>query len=185
MSLVTIQDPLEEPVTLDRVKAHCRVDGADDDALLGDYIAAARREVEAFTRRRLVSQVVEYRTSTLDPGIRLPLAPVQSVDAIEYLAQDGSAQALALGRWRLIGGASAPYVLPAVLETWPHALGAPDSVTIRMTAGYGDVADVPSDLKVAVLQLVAHYYSDREGGGAGTGMPAAAEAILRRHILWL
>lgn len=185
MSLVTVQDPTEEPVSLERVKEHCGVDAPDHDALLRDYLAAARREVEAFTRRKLVTQVVEYRVSSLSAGVRLPLAPVQSVDAIDYLAQDGSTQSLAAGNWRLTGGASAPCVMPPVLSTWPVALHAPESVTIRLTAGYGGAADVPADLKVAVLLLAAHYYGNRGDDAQAPEMPPHAQSILQRHVFWV
>lgn len=185
MSLVTVQNPAEEPVSLERVKEHCSIDSPDHDALLQDFIGSARREAEAFTRRRLVTQQVEYRVSALGSGLRLPVAPVQSIDAIDYLAPDGSTQSIAAGGWRLIGGASRPYATPAILSDWPSVLSAPESVTITMTLGYGAAADVPRDLVVAVMLLAANYYAHREGDGSSVGMPPNAEAILKRYVFWV
>ena len=37
-----------------------------------------------------------------------------------------------------------------------------DELTIEYTAGYGDAADVPQDLKQAVLTLVAYWYEHRD-----------------------
>ena len=36
------------------------------------------------------------------------------------------------------------------------------ALTVDYTAGYGDAADVPADLKQAVLTLVAYWYEHRD-----------------------
>jgi uncharacterized phiE125 gp8 family phage protein len=37
-----------------------------------------------------------------------------------------------------------------------------DELTVDYTAGYGDAADVPGDLKQAMLTLVAYWYENRD-----------------------
>ena len=56
MTSTLIAGPGEEPVTLAEAKAWCRIDGADDDALLAALIAAARLQVESLTGRALMTQ---------------------------------------------------------------------------------------------------------------------------------
>ena len=51
--------PTEEPVTLDELKAHARIDIIDDpalDDLLTGFIVSARTTVEGFTNRKLLTQ---------------------------------------------------------------------------------------------------------------------------------
>ncbi len=49
MTHAIITPPAAEPLTLAQVKAHLRLDGNADDALLTSLIAAARRYLEATT----------------------------------------------------------------------------------------------------------------------------------------
>ena len=56
MTSTLIAPPGEEPVTLAEAKAWCRIDAADEDALLSALIAAARLQVESLTGRALVTQ---------------------------------------------------------------------------------------------------------------------------------
>jgi uncharacterized phiE125 gp8 family phage protein len=48
--------PAAEPVSLEEAKAHLRVDGSDDDAMIGLWIAAAREAAENTCRRAFVTQ---------------------------------------------------------------------------------------------------------------------------------
>lgn len=54
-SALTTQ-PAVEPVTLDEVRAHLRIDSTDEDLLLETMIQAARQQAETITRRALVTQ---------------------------------------------------------------------------------------------------------------------------------
>jgi hypothetical protein len=125
-------------VTLAEAKLFARVDGSDEDSLIGALIAAARLHVESVTGRALITQtwrlVVDCVTGLVVP---LPVAPAQAlVDA-----PDG-----------------------AVLEGDGVVLAAPVSgaLTVDYTAGYGAAADVPADLRQAVLTLVAYWYEHRD-----------------------
>ncbi|WP_294391997.1 bifunctional DNA primase/polymerase [uncultured Sphingomonas sp.] len=56
-------------------------------------------------------------------------------------------------------------------------------ITVTATAGYASAAAVPSDLKMAILHMVAHLFTDREGEGAP---PAAVTALCSLHRMpWL
>src|SRR5437588_5755842 len=64
-----------------------RVDITTDDALIGDYLTAARLYVEEGYDRALLTQTWDYSIDTFpwtDQAIELPLWPLQSVTSVTY-----------------------------------------------------------------------------------------------------
>ncbi len=56
MSAILLAGPAAEPLLLPEAKAFLRIVHDDDDALIAALIAAARGQIEALTRRALLSQ---------------------------------------------------------------------------------------------------------------------------------
>jgi hypothetical protein len=137
MTSYLIAGPGEEPVSLAEVKAFARVDGTDEDALISALIAAARLHVESLTGRALVTQTWRLVLNCVT-GLLIPLPVVPARELIE--APDGAV---------LQGDA-------VLLAT------AADAVSLDYSAGYGNAADVPQDLRQAVLTLVAYWYEHRD-----------------------
>jgi uncharacterized phiE125 gp8 family phage protein len=181
MTPALITPPAAEPVSLDEAKAFLKLETDADDSLLATLIAAARVAIETRTRRVLVSQAWRLYLDDLPraKSVQLPIMPLISVDAVTVY--DGTGE---------------PIVLPATdyladIITEPPRLrfnvSAPidagiemNGVEIDFTAGYGDPADVPEPLRMAVLQLVALWYERREPvafGGAVAVMPQSVHAL--------
>jgi len=74
--------------------------------------------------------------------IELPVAPVSAI--VAATADDADIEVALQGDAALLPG------------------GGYRSLTIDYTAGYGAAADVPADLKQAVLALVAYWYENRD-----------------------
>ena len=136
MTSTLIAPPGEEPVTLAEAKAFCRIDGSDEDALVNALIAAARLQVESLTGRALITQTWRLTMACAPRLVELPVIPVAALVA----APDGA----------VLQGDAVLLVEPV------------DELTVDYTAGYGAAADVPGDLKQAVLTLVAHWYENRD-----------------------
>jgi len=136
MTSTLIAPPGEEPVTLAEAKAFCRIDGADEDALVDALIAAARLQVESLTGRALITQSWRLTMACAPRLVELPVIPVAALVA----APDGA----------VLQGDAVLLVEPV------------DELTVDYTAGYGAAADVPGDLKQAVLTLVAYWYENRD-----------------------
>jgi len=136
MTSTLIAPPGEEPVTLAEAKAFCRIDGADEDALVDALIAAARLQVESLTGRALITQTWRLTMACAPRLVELPVIPVAALVA----APDGA----------VLQGDAVLLVEPV------------DELTVDYTAGYGAAADVPGDLKQAVLTLVAYWYENRD-----------------------
>jgi len=168
LELTTV--PGAEPVSRDEAKANCRVDGTSEDALFDIWIAAARGQVEAYTNRALITQ--SWRV-TLDDfpcagkWLELPKPPFASLTKIEIRQADGT-YALATADDFDVLKPAGPCAQPACLgpkpdKAWPVSEWAGlGRARIQFSAGYGAAADVPRELKAAILLLVADMFANRE-----------------------
>ena len=167
MTAALIEGPEIEPVSLEEAKAHLRIDTEDEDELLAASIMAARLHVETATRRKLVAQRWRIYLDGWPKGriVRLPVAPLISVDAVTVYDADGepvtvpetdyAADAVSTPPRLSLSGAALPPVRRAL-----------NGIEIDVTAGYGPAAaDVPSPLRQAILMLVAHWHEHRAAAG--------------------
>lgn len=152
------------PIPLSLLKAHCRVDFDDDDAILSLYLSAATSWFEGATRRLLSQQTRNLRLDEFR-AIALPFPPFASLTSITYVDSDGATQTLSSTLYvvdtnypiavvRFVGE------LPSLHETTA------DRITITYVAGW---TSPPADVVAAVLQLAATSYLMREA----TSSPAA------------
>lgn len=114
--------------------------------------------------RALLTQSWAYSIDDFADRIRLPLAPVQSVNSITYIDAYGVEQTLASSVYRLTCTTSwDPTISPAYDQTWPETRDQAEAVTINFVAGYGDaLADVPAPILQAIRMLAAHWHASRE-----------------------
>lgn len=176
-----ISPPAELPVDLQVVKSHLRIDFADDDIILSAYISAAISLMDGYSGilgRCLVSQVWGADYQSWGCLRELPFSDVQSV-VLKYSDADGNVQTLPPDQYSLVSnervsmvvyneGFSAPGLDPDNLHP----------VTAEMTCGFGSASNVPEPLKVAIMFLVADWYSNREPVGSGSELPLAFGSLV-------
>ncbi|GHB30498.1 head-tail connector protein [Salinicola rhizosphaerae] len=178
-------------LTLADVKLQRRIDAEDtsEDALLERLIAAAYRYAEAHTQ-----QAIRPRTETvvldgfpqLDHAIELPWYPLQSIDALEFIAPDGASQPLDENALRLDIREDPHRLYPRWGDRWPLTIAEPESVTITATVGY---EETPDDIVHALQLLIGHWYENRESvvtTGTPAEVPMGVEMLLfnyRRHAV--
>jgi uncharacterized phiE125 gp8 family phage protein len=170
MPATLIAGPALEPVPLDDVKAHLRVDQDDEDDLLASAIVAARCHVENATRRVLIAQGWRIHLDRWPRKrmLRLPIAPLISVDEVRVRTGDGPT--LVDADEYVVDAASVPGRLLVSGDVPCPASRTPGAIEIDLTAGYGALAaDVPSPLRHAIRMLVAHWYEQR--GAVGDARP--------------
>lgn len=157
---------INEAVTIDAIKAHCRISTTADDDYLDLLRIAAREQVEADLNLPVVGQAFKLYVETNFPVTQpLPFANIQSIDSITYTDADGQTQTLDDSYYTL-----KPYKDPPVIEfdTPPTA----QDFVVTFVAGFimVDPDDTDSDgdntvpqlIKQAILFLVAHWYEHRE-----------------------
>lgn len=186
MALRTVTPPAVEPVSIDDLKLHLRLDGDDENAYLAGLIAAARRSCESFQNRAYITQTLRltadafplYRDGLYhfasrsvrgqDAGILLPRAPLQSVSSITYVDEAGVTRTLASTEYLVDNQSDPGRVAPAYGKYWPATRGQMNAVAVTFVAGYGAAADVPGEIALAIKMLVAHFYENRELAVIGT-----------------
>lgn len=175
MALLRVAAPAVEPISLDEMKAHLRVDYDDEDPLIRGYISAARQRLEKRCGRAFVQQTWELQTDEFEDSFEIPKPPTVSITSVKYLDEDQVEQTVSAADYALVNGGDWASSLILIGDEWPTDLAVrPDAVRIRFIAGWapdgvvdpetdpGDyVANVPWDIKQAVLFLADHLYNNR------------------------
>lgn len=163
MNLRVITPPLAELVSLETMKAHLRVDGTFDDALIVAYIQSARELGEGLARRAFLTQTLELTLDTFPADLisKLPRPPLQSVVSVKY--RDAANQEFSWTDY-LVDARSEPGAI--IFKSLPNVtLLESGAVSIQFIAGYGATAlTVPSAFIQGVMLSTAHWYENREGG---------------------
>ena len=178
-------DPAQEPVGLEEMKAHARIDDVDSDATISGLIVAARRWAEKFTHRALITQAYVYKIDRF-PGpvttvIALPGGNTQSVTSIAYIDTDGNSQTWASSNY-IEDLVSEPALIGLAFDKdWASIREWDLPVTITYSAGYGDdPGDVPEELRTAIKIIAAELLDNREDSIIGptvTGVPWSAKRL--------
>ena len=172
-----------EPVTLDEAKLHLRVDGTDEDALIQGLISAARESCEDRIEGAIPVTGWKLTLDAFPDAIRLPRAPIASVESVKYLDADGVQQTLSALDY-LVDTVSTPgYIVPAYGKAWPETREQINAVEVEYTAGS---ATTPAALKAAILLMVGSLYAFREDDSVGqvSKIPTGVDALLDPFRYW-
>jgi uncharacterized phiE125 gp8 family phage protein len=171
MSLKLFTPPASEPVSPSEAKAHLRVDGSADDALITALIVAARQAAENITGRALVTQTWDLYLDAFDPTIELPMPPLQAVTSISYTDTDGTVGTLAEAAYKVDTVSEPGRLIPAYGTEWPATRADVNVIMIRFTAGYGAAAAVPQPIKQWMLLKIGELYENREASAERAAAP--------------
>lgn len=189
MSLTVVSAPSVEPVTLDELKLHLRLDPDQnsEDELLDELITTAREHAETYCSRSFVTTSLRLDMDHWWGGrwLRLPRAPLLAVSAVQYLDGDGTLQTWAASNYVVHAPAGsrsgmgriarAPNVVFPTLQS-----DAIQRVRISYTSGYGaTAASVPSGIRSAIKLLAAEAYEQRREVVIGVNQSPAALAARR------
>ena len=185
--------PTVEPISLAQAKNHLRVDDAmtDDDDLISLFITAARIGCEKIQRRTYISSS-SYRLSldkipNYNQDIIMPYPPLRSVDSGKVYFEDGTHMDIDVAKSIDVDLAGGRIKLNK--DYFSNFISANDTIRgygvfeIEFTCGYGaTAADVPADVKVAILLTVNTWYENRSNISDArkiAEIPGAAKAILQ------
>jgi len=178
MELKLVTPPAIEPVSLAEARAHLRVDGTGEDALVQALLTAARECCESFLARALISQSWKlvfdaWPGSDRNTGgkgynpfgsggnaINMPLG-LLAVTRIETFALDGSGTTFNATAYDVFPGRNGR-IAPTTGQSWPRPGRPFGGIEISFDAGFGTLAsDVPQALRTGILMLVAALFENR------------------------
>lgn len=162
-----------EPLTLEAVKLHLRIDHDDEDSMIVLYTKAARQHAERFLGLSLAAQSVRYvLTSNEFPSdewrmyesrqpnvIELPLSPVFSIESVT----DGVD----------------PYDHTANLLVFPATVEV-ESIPETLVINYTTEPLIEEDIRLALL-LIIHTMYETRGAPEPDTLDRISEAYLRAH----
>lgn len=145
---------------------------SQEDSLIGTYITTARRYIENYLRRKLISQTWKYflQAWPSKDNFMLPYGSLQSVASITYKDSDGNSSTFGSSYYIVDTDSDPGKIVLAYGESWPtiSALYPINPITIQFTCGYGDNrSDVPQDIRDSIKMLVGWMYEQRESSILG------------------
>ncbi len=180
MSLVMTSGPALEPVSLAEAKAHLRVDGSAEDALIQSLIVTSRLHIEAALGLALITQSWSYFLDRWPKAGRLvlPLRPVAAISHVRVWSEEGASETLALSDFLLDGHGMPPRLVALSGATALTPARVANGIEVGFTAGFGAASmDVPATIRHALLLLVAHWYEHREPVEIGVGVNAVPAMV--------
>ena len=184
MEIVRTAD-FQSVVTLDAAKTFLRVDGDDEDSLIGGLLASATNLVEKVCNRILIEESVTLLTTGFPCGpVLLFGGKVSEVSAVRYLNSQNIITTLSPSSYRVdVRGVRG---LVDQVVSWPSTSDAFNSVQVEYTVGYESADKVPEPIKTAILLLAASWYANREAVVTGTiveELPLGVRALLTPYRL--
>lgn len=180
---VLVTAPKQLPLTLEEVKAHCRVDHNDEDDLIYALLTGATAYMDGWSGTLglcLVSQIWRQDFDAFNYRLRLPLFPVIRVEAdgaitgdpcgVRYLDVNNVEQTVGVTNYDLLVDDEGAFVRFNDTYSFPttRVLQGP-RVSVTFAAGFGaDAPTVPQTIRQALLLLIGHWYANRETINVGT-----------------
>lgn len=193
MTLRQVAAPTAEPITLDQARIHLRqaTDGATpsdpsvyleslpDASWVTAAISAARQHAENFLGYPLTDATYEATFDAFEAVMRLPEG-ASTVTDVKYLDASNVEQTLSNGSYSF-DPLSGLYITtpPGTMSTRTN------SVRVRFKGGLTP-STVPEAIRLALMLLIGHWYSNREASASGMDeMPFGVEALLRPYRVQL
>ena len=163
MSLQLVTPPAGEPVSLAEAKLHLRVDGGEDDLLIGSLITAARQAAETITHRQFITARWKLVMDAFaGQAVLIHKSPLISVVAVEYLDMAGLVQTMPPSHYTVDAASEPARLTPIFGQTWPPTLPQIGAVSVTFDAGYGPASAVPEGIKSWIKLRVGSLYAHRE-----------------------
>jgi len=164
MALIDLALPAAEPVDLAYVKTFLRVDGADEDALIGTLIKTSRHQVENMIGRTLIRRSFIYRgPAPSGHYLSLPRPPLLSVARISLIGENDQAIDIPAADYAVNTRRDPGEIQLKKSANWTDYMSEFCTIEIEFSAGYGDNADdVPLPIRQAILLLIAQSFEYRD-----------------------
>lgn len=159
--IVTVEPPQDRAVTLEEARQQLRLDGHDEDLLLGAKLDAAQAELEQQTSLKLCEQTLELQLESWSDEVTVPVRPCV-VAAIRYTAADGATVILPESHYVARKRHGFTRIRPASGRSWPE-LGPDGLIEVTLSAGFAENDPDVAIARAAILVKTASMFENREG----------------------
>jgi len=159
--IVTIEPPQDRAVTLEEARQHLRLDGRDEDLLLGAKLDAAQAELEQQAGLKLCEQTIELQLESWEDEITVPIRPC-TVAEIRYNAPNGATVPLPETDYVVRRRHGFTRIRPASGKSWPE-MGEDGLIRITLSAGFDENDPDLAIARAAILVKTASLFENREG----------------------
>lgn len=158
-----VTPPASYPITLSEAKAQLRVSDTSSDTIINALIPAATKFCQSLVQRVFVLQTLEWVLPCWRDCLELPIAPVlaDQVVSVKYVDWTSETQqTLATSAYVVQTVGESCRIVPKFGTCWPLVFTrSPEPIVVRFDAGYEDPADLPGNVKVAILLMLRHLYT--------------------------
>lgn len=170
MQLVLQTAPTSEPISVDELVLHLRIDEYDSDSgtELESIIKSARGIVEDITSRALFTQTWNYYFNAFPStnNFKLPFGNLQSVTHLKYTNSAGTQTTMTVNTEYIVetnGDQCGRIVLPYSVS-WPSFTAYPSNpIVVQYVCGWSTVPAIPEKYKSAIKLICGDLYANREG----------------------
>ncbi|MBP3957420.1 phage head-tail connector protein [Gemmata sp. G18] len=183
---IEITEPPESLDLVTQLVAHIKSNnGSSEDAELQVFLDAAMSAFEHETDGRIVlSTGFKQYFPCWAKCFELARGKVTDIASVTYF--DDADQEQELTSW--IGDATGiPAIVSIIDGEFPALSAMPRPIAIEFTAGWVGVDYLPAEVRVAVLQLAAHYYANRESHTTDSlkELPMAFTRVCNKYLTGL
>ena len=146
------------PVDEEEITTYLRADSTELKNEAKILVARATAYVEDYQWSQLLTATFAERFDRFHDVIQLMKSPVQSVTSVQYVDTNGTTQTLTASTDYTADVYAKPArIVPAYSKWWPTTRGFINDVIVTYIAGYGTAADVPLNIRQAILMLASHW----------------------------
>jgi len=204
----TVKASTVEPLTLEEVKDHLRIERGEtaEDDLLSALISATRQFTEDYTGRALIRRhlAVYFDDWSTEDCVRLPFPPLVAITSSTAVTDSSSGAAVAYkdstrgwNSFSSTGWVADTVSEPGRLcleydENWPtDVLHNVNPIKIHFTCGYSTSSTgVPQPIRSAMKMAINHLYENREqyvvgyGGVGAIEVPGTVKTLLNDYRIY-
>lgn len=159
--IVTVEPPQDRAVTLEEARQQLRLDGHDEDLLLGAKLDAVQAELEQRTGLKLCEQTLELQLECWSDEVTVPVRPCV-VAEVRYTAANGATAILPDSQYVARKRHGFTRIRPASGKSWPD-IGPDGLIRVTLSAGFAENDPDLAIARAAILVKTASLFENREG----------------------
>lgn len=165
--------PQGKVISVDQLKAHLRIDTADDDGLLASYIEAATATVEDRTGLILTPAVFRASVAAWSAILAVPAFPLRAITSVKYIDRSGAEIAIDADLYEPVETDEGFDIRFRSAFSAPALGDVAYPVIVRFEAGYDAGDPVPDPVllppdprdRQMIIMLVGHWHKQVEATG--------------------